>query len=402
MAKMHVTPDGPAPCKAEKDRCPYGTAEEHFTDQAEAQKEYERRGQEVLNSEPGLSKKAKSADPKSKLTKREQELVEKNNDLLRKIVNLRSETGDVTYEDANPDRAQRRLQEALNYAEGRGNTHLADKLSKAKVLPSGAFKTEDGKRVNTDKVLKAYVANKHIESERAAVIAQMNEAVRDTEPGEKKFSVKTDAGSFSATVGEGLDQDEFDKLTAKQKAACSSPRESLNLDKARETLDPKTLHEVTSKSQVSDYVVGKEPDVGQNEVKADRNLKGDTPDEKIKSGLNNLSDFYGRSAETYGKSRDLKAEVAEGSDAIKSVASKHPGHTFAPARSQRNGALVTERYSVNSKKAKEMLSDEQLKSITVTSDKPDPDKARLALSDEQFGKIFKARKVSVRVTEAKG
>lgn len=398
--KIHITPDGPKPCEAEEGNCQYGDSD-HFSDPAEAQKEYESRGDAMLHEQGGI-RKSKKASSASKLSPREQELADSNKKLLQQIVDLRATQGDVTYEGADPKRAQRRLHEAIEYANSRNNTNLANQLKSAKVLPSGAFKTAEGKRVNTDAVLKSYVANKHIESERNAVIAQMNEEVSKNPTKDEKFTVKTDAGTFTATVKEGVDEEAFEKLSAKQKKACSSPREGLSLDKAREHLTPAQVHEITSRSQVTNYIVGKEPDVGQNEVKADRNLTGKTSDEKVKSGLTNLSKFYAQSAETYGKSRDLKAQVSEGSDAMKGVAAKHQGNTFAPARSQRNGALVTERLSVNSKKAREILNDDQLKKITTTTDKPDPEKARLALDEKTYGKIFKARKVSVRVTEAKG
>lgn len=398
MARIHITPEGPKPCRAgAPERCKYGDGE-HFDNEQDAQQEYERRGNEMLKESEGV-KKTKSA---VKMTPKEQELAKKNQELLQQIVKLRSDSGDVTYEDANPERAQRRLQEALEYANSRGNTHLADQLSRARVLPSGAFKTSDGKRTNTDAVLKSYVASKHIESERKAVISAMTEAARESKPGKEKFAFKNEAGSFSATVGEGIDEDEFNKLTTAQQKACSSDSESLSLDEARKHLTPAQLHEITQKQQVTNYIVGKEPDVGQKDVTANRELKGKTSDEKIQSGLENLGEFYSKSASTYGKSRDLKAHLNEGSDAMKSVAASHNGHTFAPARSQKNGALVTERFVVNSKKAREQLTDEQLKAITVTRPKPDPDKARLALDEKTFGKIFKARKVSVRVTEAKG
>lgn len=402
MSKVHITPDGPKKCEAQPGRCQYGDAP-HFDNEADAQQEYESRGDQLLEEQGGVKKsKTKSSKKAESMSPREKELAENNKKLLQKIVEMRATGGDVTYEGADPVRAQRRLKESIEYANSRGNTNLANQLSSARVLPSGAFKTEDGKRVNTDAVLKSYVASKHIESERNAVIANMTEAARAEKPSKDKFSFKNEAGSFSATVSEGVDEDEFDKLSAKQKKACSSPKESLSLDNARKHLTPAQLHEVTSRSQVTNYVVGKEPDVGQKDVKADRELKGKTADEKMESGLKNLGGFYSESAKTYGKSRDLKAHTTEGSDAIKSIAAKNSGNTFAPARSQRNGALVTERFNVNSKKAREVLTDDQIKKITVKTDKPDPEKARLALDDETFGKIFKARKVSVRVTEAKG
>src|SRR5699024_776546 len=104
----------------------------------------------------------------------------------------------------------------------------------------------------------------------------------------------------------------------------------------------------------------------------------------------------------HGKVRDQKADLAAGNDAIKAVASKQQGNTFAPARSQKNGALVTERLTINQKKAEEMLSKDELKKITVQRSEHDHEKAKVALAADKFNKTFKAKKASIRITEANG
>ena len=392
----HIGPNGPGPCKADKEPCPFDDGS-HFDTPEEAQAEYERRLSESKGSTKTLKK-----NKEKKLSSKEKELRSKNAELVTQMIDLRSQQGDVTYEDANPERAERRLKEAVAYAESRGNEHLVKKLSSARVLPSGAFKTADKKRVNTDAQLKRKIMLNHIDAERKQIEKAINKSLSENPPKEEKFTAKNATGSYSLTVKEGVDRDEFDNLSPQLQKACSSERESLSLDEARQNLPASKVHEITQKSQVLDFVIGKEPDVGQSELKADTNLKGKTGDEKAQSGIDNVANFYSEVHSKHGKVRDQKADLASGNEAIKTVASKQQGNTFAPARSQKNGALVTERLTVNKKKAEEMLSKDELKKITVKKSEPDPEKAKVALSADKFNKIFKAKKASIRVTEAKG
>lgn len=404
--QFHVGEKGAAPCNAQPGKCPLGG--EHFDTAGEAEKAYEAKAAEQYGENTSLKKSPKSSSRKATGNRRpmnenEKAAVSAVADKVRgRIENRASEHGEgITYDDANPERANRRLNEAIAYAEERKNEHLINSLSKARVLPSGAFKTADGKRVNTDAVLKDKVRINHVESERNKIISEMSKAANSGDLSNGKFSLKTDAGSFSATVNDSMDREAFDALDEKTKAKISSPKESLNLDAAREHLDRKTLHEITSRSQVFDVVIGKEPDVGKDKVQANTDLGSGSSDDKLNQGLKNMSDLYSTSAKEYGKQRDLKANYTEGTNAVKIAAGKKDGNTFIPARSQRNGGLVTERLSVNRKKAQELLSPEQLKKITVTRNEPDRAKAEKVLDKEKFDKVFGQKKVSVRVTESK-
>ena len=409
MAKrFHTNINGePAVCHAESDEtCPRGQeGMPHGDSPEEVQQKFEDQNESRENKTLSKAKKKAAAEskPRRKMSAREQELLDQNKKLTQRVIQVRSDAGDITYDDANPERAERRLTEAVEYANSRGNTHLSDKLTKAKVLPSGAFKTADGKRVNTDKLLQQTQSIKHLESERGKIQNEMDNVIRNAPPNGEKFSVKRDSGTYTVSVKEGTDDEEFEKLDEKTKAKISSDRDSYSMDEARERIPQEKLDKITTNSQVIDYVVGKKPDTGEGDINADTNLKGNDSDEKLQSGATKVADLYESYQKQNGYARDVKASTKEGNEAIKSAASTQGGgnNTFAPARSQKNGALVSGRQSINRKEAEKVLSESELKSITVKKPAPDKAKAEKVLSSEQFDKIFKAKKASIRVTEAK-
>lgn len=394
--KSHIGPNGPSKCTAQADNCPYGESDNHFRTIAEAREAYtERLEQAYANLETVKIKKRK-------LTERENSIRDVNAKMAQQLVAARAENiQGITFEDADPVRAKRRLTESIEFAKSRHNENLVSKLAKATVLPSGAFKLEDGTRVNTDALLKKTLVMKTIEKERERLTDALTEVARQGGNDTTKFSLKTERGTYSLTVSEGVDEDAFERLSKKQRDACMSPKESLNMDLAREHLSPARLREITTETQVLDYVYGKEPDVGQAEIKASTTFEGKTTDEKLQSGLKNVAAFYDTTTLKHGRLREMKAYTTAGSAAIKTAVADKKTNTFIPARSQYNGALVSGRQSINPKLARELLTPEEIEKITVVSDSPDIQKAQTVLSPEVFDKIFKAKKVGLRVTEAK-
>lgn len=352
----------------------------------EAQKAFE----EKVNAEyqEKLARRAKYP-----LTPQEKALRRQNYDAAQELVEARAETGDVIYDDANLKRAERRLNEAIEYAKGRENIYLVDKLSRATVLPSGAFLTADKKRINTDAVLKSYVATKAIEKARNKAIAELTTRLGDEKVG-TKFSVKTAAGSFSLTVAEGIDDEAYDALPEDVRISISSEKDGFDSALAREHLSPEKYKAITNETQVIDYVVGKAPDSVVPEFKFSEKAG-------VQGGLEDIAAFYGETHKTVGKVRELKATLAEGSGAIKAEAAKREGNTFAPARSQFNGAVVSGRRNVDPKKVDELLTVEEKALISKKNLSPDLDKAKNVLSPEEFGRIFETRKLALRVTESK-
>lgn len=327
------------------------------------------------------------------LTAQEKAIRRQNYDAASSLVAARAESGDVVYDDANPERAERRLNEAIEYAKGRENVHLVEKLSRASVLPSGAFRTADKKRVNTDAVLKSYVAIKAVEEARDKALKELAGRLEQEKVG-AKFSFKNGSGSFTLTVAEGTDDEAYDALPEAVKVSISSERYSMDSALARERFSPEKYNAITNETQVIDYVVGKAPSSSVPEFKFSDKTG-------VQGGLEDIAAFYGETHKSVGKVRELKATLAEGSGAIKAEAAKREGNTFAPARSQFNGAVVSNRRTIDPKKAEELLSAEEKALISKKVPVPDRAKAEKVLTPEDFGKIFGARKLSLRVTESK-
>lgn len=391
--KSHIGSNGPSRCTAQPGNCPFGDSDNHFNTITEARQAYTARLENAY---------ATVTVVKKKLSEKEKSIRSENAKLAQNLVQARSESfKGITFDDANPERAKRRLNEAIEFANSRYNENLVSKLAKATVLPSGAFKLENGTRVNTDGILQKALVIKTVEKERERMLEALSEVAKQGGNEKDKYQVRTDRGLFSVSIGKGFDEKGFEKLSKAQREACMSPKESLNIDLARENLSPAKLRQITSESQVLDYVYGKEPDIGQKELVGNTKFTGKTTDEKMQDGTQSIANFYGKVVEKHGYVRDLKKYTSEGGEAIKVATSESKTNTFVPARSQYNGAIVSGRVNLNPKLAKELLTPEELESITVIKESPDPQKAKTVLSEADFGRIFEARKATLRVTEAK-
>lgn len=392
--KSHIGPSGPGKCSAVKGNCPFGGEDNHFSTIKEAREAYEKRLDDTFGK-LGASNKTKA-----RLSEREKELREQNTRLMKEVIGLRAQNGGgVTYDDANPVRAQKRLEEAIAYASSQGNTHLMEKATKAKVLPSGSFTTADGTRVSTDRVLRAKALLNHVDEEREKALAALTTVVRAGEAKDKKFVLRTNNATYSLTVTEGFDENAFAALPPKLQSAISSPQDGVSIELAREKLDAATLEKITTQVTTADYIMGKTKAPTDKIIELD--TEGKTTDDKLKAGLTSIGNFYDGVVEEQGKLKASRDVLSEGSNAIKSVASATDGNTFAPARSQWNGILVSGKQVISKAEASKVLTPEQLASITTKTSKPDAEKARLVLGDANFGKIFKAAQVSLRVTEKK-
>lgn len=393
--KSHIGPNGPGKCTASVQDCPYGGKDNHFDTMAAARVEYE------IRLKDAYSEVATVRSSKVRLTEREAELREKNAKLAKEIVALRARAGAITYEDANPVRAEKRLEESIAFAEGQGNVYLVEKLSHATVLPSGAFKLEDGSRANVDKYLKAKQALQEVEANREALIGSINALLENEATTSEKFSLKTDAGSFSLSFKTTFDQAEFDKLSPSLQEKIKSPKEGLSIELAREKLSPAQLAEITTDSQVVDFVIGKPTDTEVAAIKPKLELTGSSTDARIESGLKNIADYYGTLRNNNGTTKSLRDVIASNNTAVKSATATTKGPVFVPARSQSNGLLVTRRQNLAPAAVKEKLTAAQIASITVTRNEPDAQLAQAILPAKVFGKIFGKVEASLRVTEAK-
>lgn len=333
------------------------------------------------------------------LSEREVALRQRNADLVRKIVEVRAEHGDVTFDDANPERARRRLSEAIEYAEGRSNTHLVSKLSSAKVLPSGAFQRKsDKRRVNTDSALKSYVAEKEIEAGRARLQEAIQARVDSGEITGDKYTYRDDSGTYTLSIANKMDEEAFDALPDETKLKMTSQRPSISLDLAKEKLTAEELESITSKQQVMDFVVGKRPEI-EGLPKPRTELSGSNSEELAIDGLKGLSSYTQGVEAVLGSKAERAAKKSDDAEIIKSAVAERGQNTFVPGRAYANGALISNRTVLQSSAViTENLSPAKLRSITVMSTQIDPEKAKSVLGDERYAEIFERPTASFRVT----
>lgn len=354
-------------------------------------------GKSLLEKSYGTAPQSKAA-PRRGLSPQEKILRERNAELAKKIVDLRAEQGDVTFDDANPERARRRLAEALEYAESRGNTNLVTKLTSAKVLPSGAFQRKsDKQRVNTDSALKSYVTEKEVEEGRAQIQNAIQAKINSGAIVEGKYIHRDESGTYSLTVAPAMDQDAYEALDDATKAAISTPKQSLSIDLAKAKLTSEQLEAVTSKQQVMDFVVGKKPEIT-GLPKPVTELSGKNPEEVAESGLKNLSSYTQAVETNLGSKAVRTAKKSQDAEIIKSAVVDRGQNTFVPGRAYGNGALLSTRTVLNPKVIAETLTPAQIRSITVTSPQPDLAKAKAVLSPAQYSAIFERQTAALRVT----
>lgn len=359
-------------------------------------------GKTLLERSYGVAPKSKAAAPKRRvLNPKEQSLRERNAELAKKIVELRAEQGDVTFDDANPERSRRRLAEAVEFAESRGNTTLVNKLTSAKVLPSGAFQRKsDKQRVNTDSALKSYVAEKKIAEGRTEMERAIQSKIDSGAISEGKYTFRDDSGTYSLTVASSLDQDAFDALDEDTKKAISTPKQSLSMDLAKSKLTGEQLSAVTTKQQVMDFVVGKEPAI-EGVPRPNVNFSGKNSEEVAANGLKNLSSYTQAVESRFGSKAERAAKKSQDSEIIKSAVADRGQNTFVPGRAYGNGALLSNRTVLAKKAVEETLTPAQIRSITVKSLQPDPVKAKSVLSEAQYSAIFERKTVGLRITPKK-
>lgn len=410
MAKYHVNKEtGRANiCRAEK-QCPLGADTPHFDNKQDAKAYVEKNEAQNNDTFTTVSKvNAKKITAKNRvgndLKPKVSELRAQVKANAKDVVSERAKNNNIILENANPERAQKRLEEAVEFANERKNVHLMEKLSTAKVLPSGSFKLANGTRFNTDQMLDRRTAIKHVEAQRAELNNALTEFTRENKiPVGSKATAKTDDGTFSITVNDGgFDEESYNKLPENIRAQMMKLENDIDIDLIREKISPQKQAEMMTKTQVIDYIIGKPHNINQEAVKANTHFEGATNEEKMQDGANKVAALYSNAKDTFGKTqKQLNAESAIMTDAVKAAASQHSPNqnTFVPARSQSNGAIVTGRENISRKKAYEILTKEEIQSVTVVNQVPDKEKAKSILSPAEYDKIFNARRVSIRATE---
>lgn len=421
MTKFHVNVETGAigRCEAEAGNCPVTGESNHGGNLQEAKQILETRMKEKHGGSFGnsLQKKDRVAAVKTrksvdvvtdeiagqKLSKREAEFRSRFAEMSADVVALRAKLGDLSVDQdkGDPVRAQESLRNAISFATTRGNTHIMEKLAKAKAMPTSVIRTNNGDKIYSDDLSDVDRAVKHIEDGRESIQASVM-ALTNAPVG--KYTEKTKDGTFSITVSDdGVNKDEFEKLPEDVRQQISKPRENLSIDLARDNLSQEDYNKIVSQSQVLDYVNGRPRDIGLKNVPVKTQLSGNDDAEKAQDGARSLANLYGTSKKQFGANfKDLKKQKDEMSTTVKQAAmiNSQTENTYIPGRSRHNGLIVSGRQNINAKVAREVLSKEKLNSITNISHVPDIEKAKEVLSAETFDKIFKNRKVSLRVTEA--
>lgn len=420
MSRFHVNIDTGTVgrCEAEPGNCPVSAEGNHAEDLRGARQIYESHMASKGETFKPLQKKDRVAAVKTrksvdattdklngkKMSKQEAELKSRIASFASDVVQLRSQLGDLSAEQGkgDPARAQESLQNAISFATKRGNTHIMEKLAKAKALPTSVIVTNSGEKVYSDDLSDVDRAVKHIEDGRTAITNSILKMGQDAPAG--KYVVKNDNGSFTVTVSDdGVNKDAFNELPEDVRTKISKPTSRLNIDLARDNLSQDEYDSIVSQIQVLDYVNGRPRDIGLRNVPVKTKFDGNTAEEKLQDSAKSLANLYGSSKKQFGKNyKDLKKDKDSMSATVKEAAmiNSRTENTYIPGRSRHNGLVVSARQNINSKAARELLTEKQLKSITKISHEPDVEKAKKVLSPESFDKIFKNKKVSLRVAEA--
>lgn len=419
--KWHVNEETGAmgECTAQPGNCPVGGGEDaHFTNQAEAKVASEKMLEAKHSPLNGIKRKVRNSNVKTRasvdasndtfngevMNKREAEFRARMANMTSDVVTLRAKLGDLAADQGkgDPVRAEESLQNAISYASKRNNTHLMEKLSKAKALPTSVIITSTGDKIYSDDLSDMDRAYKHIEDGRDAIKASML-ALKDAPVG--KYTEKTDAGTFTVTVSDdGINENELAKLSAEKREQISTPYRNLSIDLARDNLTDAEFKQVVKETQALDYVNGRPRDVGLKEVPVKTAFVGANDAEKMQDGVKSIATMYGSSKKQFGLStKEVKAKRDSMATSIKEAAAlnSRTENTYVPGRSRYNGLVVSGRQMIDTEAARSILSPEKVEAITNISHRPNAKKAETVLTKEEFGKIFNKRQVGIRVTEAK-
>lgn len=400
--KFHINSKGdPAPCSATVYECKYADDNPdatHFPNVELAEKHV----QEVLERRYGILSLAKKSH-KVKLDKdtvlrngkrmsvKEANLYDNITKLAKEYVNERAKIGDeIVLEKTNISIARKRLDEAIDFADLRNNTHLVKLLSESKVMPTGIFSI-GGRKFYT----KDFVSNKKsmdkVEFERDRIVSAMNAIVASGGITQDSYKMSDNNGSYSVKISNKLNEDEYNKLPENVRHSISSVKNKIDLDLVRENISEEKMRQFTSMSLVTQTIAGSTQkfDKGMNVNTRVDEMSG-SGDEKMNQMLAKTASLYGATRQAYdGKTyKKMKADNAEINEVIKAKASVYGGNVVIPAGARADGVLVHSRIIVHDSIASQILSKSELAKVTVKKYSADIDKAREVLSPEDFAKIF--------------
>lgn len=401
--KKHFTPEGAKDCVAKDEMaCPYGGGVGTHVDAEQGDELFAQRCEEA--SRIPTYEKAKRIryhlDPvqaRSRLVAIDQRMA---------VIAERSDR-QITCEDANPVRARRRLMETAASTTWENKPVLSNMTAQSVVLPSGAFRDENGERTNTDRGVRADFILDDVAAERQARLEELAEAIRGKDVSNTTFTFSDESGRYTYKIKDGqLDRKALKKLPERVQRQIKSPKESVSVELAAKKLPPEVYAQIVKPQEAVYFVYDKAPNVGANNISRERHVvHGENVAECVESCHGSMSRFYRSVAKSYGNLAVARHEKKRTGEAIKAAsATKHgdpPHPVFAPARSQRNGAVVTHRNVIDKEKMKQVLTPSQIQSIMTTRWEPDPEKGKAVLSPEKYEQVFNARTVSLSYTQSK-
>ena len=337
---------------------------------------------------------------------------------LGKFIQMRAFSGDL-FENIDRTRvAVKRMNKLGDFALARGDKYAMEKLEGAVLADKMHFKQQDGTIVSVNDALRASADYKtwddgnKLATERLSALAQDPEI----EPGQYKFD------GVSVTVKDGEINKKFAKeLDDETLSAISEVRFTPDINLAKSNLSPERLNQVLSFETVAEVMDGRMDENRSKGVKSyEPNDSGETKQEQF----NNIASSYG------GHVKDMQTNFNSGKTAIKTqrdnvtkivkeeadsineklVQNSEPNkfgysveektgsgarNVVFGGRKLDTGILVSGRNRL-SRDTKDILSPEELDAISAKKPVISKEKAQEVLSAEQFGKLFGARKVSLR------
>lgn len=419
MARYHRKDDGTwGKCGATKQPCPKGGDLNHIeadTPQELAQKieayEQDEGLQETLRHQKYVyTHKGRLRQLRHQVGAKTNRIVDQVQNTLVKRINRKNSGARLVAEPGtNMERAKARIRAALDYAKRQGNEHLMRKIGRAKVLSTGSFQDNTGKRFNIDTVLKEKSRINHINDQTQTALAEMSTIIRDHSHEFRdgdKFQVKNSAGSFTVTVAPSINQDAYDALPGDVKKQISTEKTTYSVDKAREHLDRRTYNRLVSRTDVMDVVLAKREQDDFSSISyrtTSLDTRGKTGRDMMEDSLNHVGGMYERfREENQGAGlKTAEANYKKRTTQIKdSIATRfgRKDNFYVPARSLNNGALISHReYFTKPSELHQEIPVETLVKIRSTRYAPDVKKARAVLTPEQFAQVFplkaKMRKV---------
>lgn len=330
---------------------------------------------------------------------------------------MRAFSGDLS---ENIDRtrvAVKRMNKLGDFALARGDKYAMEKLEGAVLADKMHFKQQDGTIVSVNDALRASADYKtwddgnKLATERLSALAQDPEI----EPGQYKFD------GVSVTVKDGEINKKFAKeLDDETLSAISEVRSTPDINLAKSNLSPERLNQVLSFETVAEVMDGRMDENRSKGVKSYEPNDSETKQEQF----NNIASSYG------GHVKDMQTNFNSGKTAIKTqrdnvtkivkeeadsineklVQNSEPNkfgysveektgsgarNVVFGGRKLDTGILVSGRNRL-SRDTKDILSPEELDAISAKKPVISKEKAQEVLSAEQFGKLFGARKVSLR------